>query len=143
MKPPSRSGLGRPASVTLEALLVLPVLLVVVLGGVELGLLVSTRHQLWGACREVGRLAACGHERVRLEGVLAQYLGEASSSKAELILADENGQTVFQPSDIPSGQIISVTLRLPATSAAPDLLRVFGLSLRDQIMEARTVWRRE
>lgn len=139
----SLAGTSRRASVTIEALLVLPVLLIVAAGGVELGMLLSTRHQLWGACREIGRLAACGHDRARLEAVLTHYLGDARSAHAELVLVDKTGRTVAQPSEIPAGETITVMLRLPASCAAPDLLRLVGFSLHGQVIEAQTVWRRE
>nr|BAL54047.1 hypothetical protein HGMM_F12C05C30 [uncultured Planctomycetota bacterium] len=133
----------RSASLSVEALLVLPVLLVVILGGIELGLLLSARHQLFGACREVGRLAALGHDRPQLASILVQYLGESKSANAELIIADEHGQTVHSPREIPAGRPVMVIVRLPATCAAPDLLRLVGFSLRNQILEVQTVWRRE
>jgi hypothetical protein len=134
---------ARPGSLSVEALLVLPVLLVVVLGGVELGLLLGARHQLWGACREVGRLAALGHDRSCLEATLQRYLGEAKATHAELVITDEHGEPVHQPSEIPAGQPVVVLVRLPATCAAPDLLRLVGFCLKGQQLEVQTVWRRE
>ncbi|MDW8222380.1 MAG: pilus assembly protein [Gemmatales bacterium] len=133
----------RPGSTTLEALLVFPVLLIVVLGGVELGFLLQARHQLWGACREVGRRAALGHEPAQLQTTLEQYLGPGKSVDAELCLLDEQGRAVVRPAEIPPGASVTVLLRLPATSAAPDLLRWVGFSLQGQILEVQTVWRRE
>ncbi|MCS7168488.1 MAG: TadE/TadG family type IV pilus assembly protein [Gemmatales bacterium] len=133
----------RFGSATLETLLVFPVLLIVVLGGLELGLLIHARHQLWGACREVGRRAALGQEPAQLRATLEQYLGPGKSVDAELSLLDEQGRAVVRPAEIPPGAPVTVVLRLPATSAAPDLLRWVGFSLQGQILEVHTVWRRE
>lgn len=133
----------RPGSVTLEALLVLPVLLLVLLGSVEFGLLLSCRHQLWGACREAGRLAALGHGRDRIHAAICQYLGESRANQAEIEVEDGSGKACREPGEIPPGEPVRLRLRLPAPCAAPDLLRFVGFSLQGQMLEVETVWRRE
>jgi len=129
--------------VTLEALFVLPVLLLVLLGSVEFGLLLSCRHQLWGACREAGRLAALGHGRDRIHAVVCQYLGESRASQAEIEVEDGSGKACREPGEIPPGETVRLRLRLAAPCAAPDLLRFVGFSLQGQMLEVETVWRRE
>jgi hypothetical protein len=136
-------GRSRRGSLTVEALLVLPVLLLVALGSVEFGLLLSCRHQLWGACREAGRLAALGHPRSRIHAAVCQYLGETRASHTELCLEDDQGHAVSEPGEIPAGTTVRVRLRIPATCAAPDLLRFAGFSLQGMMLEVHTVWRRE
>jgi len=136
-------GRSRRGSLTVEALLVLPVLLLVALGSVEFGLLLSCRQQLWGACREAGRLAALGHPRSRIHAAVCQYLGETRANHAELCLEDDQGNAIAEPGEVPAGSAVRVRLRLPARCAAPDLLRFVGFSLDGMMLEAHTVWRRE
>jgi hypothetical protein len=125
--------------VAIEALLVLPVLGLIVLGMVELGLLMGLQEQLQAACREGGRVAALGGSEQDVAAAVERHLGggELSQAQIETVLRYQNGKPVA------SGDPVEVWVSIPATAVVPDLLWFVGFSLEKQTLVARTVMRKE
>lgn len=130
---------GRRGGLTLELLLVLPVLLTVLLGTVEFSLWLAAQQQVVLASREGARAAATGAAVDEVEAVVRRVLGDARFASAELAvqITDPAGQP------IPPGDPVAVAVRLPARTVVPDLLVFIGLSIRNESLVARTVLRKE
>jgi Flp pilus assembly protein TadG len=129
----------RRGSLAVELLIVLPVLLGILLGMVEFSMLLVSRQELLTASREGARVAAIGGSQADVEAAVRQFLGAGSLSQATIttVLADNQGQP------LPSGSPVAVTVSIPATQAAPDLLVFIGFSLRGENLIAQTVMRKE
>jgi Flp pilus assembly protein TadG len=129
----------RRASIALESLFVLPILVIVALAVVEFSMLISARQQLLAASREGARAAATGGSPREIELAVRSRLGHGTLSQAKIrtILVDEDGRPLA------SGEPVVVQVEVPATAASPDLLRVIGYSLRQQTVTAYTAMRKE
>jgi hypothetical protein len=134
---------GRRGAATFELLLVLPILLIVILAGVQFSMLLSSRQHLAGASREGARLAAQGADQSQVEEIVRRYLGDTRLQDAEVWLTNSEGETVHSGQDVPVGQAVEVWVRVPAAKAAPNLLKWIGLSNHGDEVVARTVMRRE
>lgn len=136
---PPRRRARRRAGAALELLLVFPVLLSLLLAMVQFSMLLAARQQLTGASREAARVAAQGGDLVAVQTAASLYLGSGSLANAQVVasVTDANGMP------LPSGAPVAVTVQVPATQAAPDLLAYVGLSLRNEMLSAQTVMRKE
>jgi hypothetical protein len=134
--PPRRR---RRASLTVELLLVAPIVLAVLLGTVEFSLLSVARQQVQAASREGARVAALGGTAAEVELAVRRFLGAGPYGAAEVdvVVSDAFGNP------IPSGEPVAVGVRLPAAAAVPDLLPFAGLSLRGETLAALTTMRKE
>jgi Flp pilus assembly protein TadG len=119
---------------TLELLLVLPIVLAVCLGLVELSLLLMSMQRVQSAssaaCR-VGTLPANdpAAQRQAMEEVAAKALGTVGMASSYQ-MQSQIGQYAGDP--------VIVEVTVPMTAAAPDLLRTFGFSLRGRVLTAHT-----
>jgi hypothetical protein len=136
---PPRRRPRRRAGVALELLLVFPILLSLLLAMVQFSMLLAARQQLAGASREAARVAAQGGNLTAVQAAAALYLGQGNLSNAQ-VLAVLTGPTGLP---LPSGAPVSVTVQVPATQAAPDLLAFVGISLKNDVISAQTVMRKE
>ena len=130
----------RRAGAALELLLVLPVLLSLLLAMVQFSMLLVARQQLAGASREAARVAAQGGDLTAVQAAAALYLGQgnlAANAQVLASLTDDGGMPLL------SGAPVAVVVQVPATQAAPDLLAFVGLSLKDEMLSAQTVMRKE
>jgi len=129
----------RPASLALELLLVLPVLLILVLALVELGMILGARERLTAACRDGARVAALGGNEWDVEDAVRRHLGDSALNEAriEMDLRNERGRL------LPSGSPVHVGVKAPAVLAAPDLLAMIGFSISDEVIEVHAVMRKE
>jgi Flp pilus assembly protein TadG len=132
-------GQTRRGAMAVELMFVLPVLLAFLFGTVEFSMLLLARQQLLVASREGARVAALGGSSADVEQNTRLFLGTGSLSQAtvEVILTDAEGQPVM------TGGPVAVTVSLPATQAAPDLLAFLGFSLQQETILAQTVMRKE
>jgi Flp pilus assembly protein TadG len=137
INPPRRAR--RRAGVAVELLLVFPILLSLLLAMVQFSMLLVARQQLAGASREAARVAAQGGDLTAVQTAASLYLGQGNLSNAvvEAVLTDSNGMP------LPSGAPVAVTVQVAATQAAPDLLRFVGVSLKNEVLSAQTVMRKE
>ena len=130
---------ARRAGVALELLLVFPILLSLLLAMVQFSMLLAARQQLAGASREAARVAAQGGDLTAVQATAALYLGQGNLSNAQVlaVLTDPSGLP------LPSGAPVAVTVQVPANQAAPDLLAFAGLSIKNEVLSAQTVLRKE
>jgi hypothetical protein len=127
------SGRGRTGNASVELLLLLPVLIAVIVAGVEFSMLLAVRQQLTAASREGARVAALGGDEQAIKDAVWHTLGSGNTATAELDVT------------IPKhcGEPVEVWLKLPATAAVPDLLRYVGYSIQGETIVVRTVMRKE
>jgi Flp pilus assembly protein TadG len=130
---------GRRATVALELLLALPVLVGVLLGVVEFGLMLVAQQQLVAASREGARVASQGGAQTDIVQAVHQFLGAGSLSNANIaaVLTDAMGQPLA------SGQPVTVTVSIPATQVAPDFLGFIGFSIAGENLVGQTTMRKE
>lgn len=134
----ARSRRRRGAVQSIELLLLLPVLVVLIFGCLELAFLFSANSRLKAASLAACRVAAlplddAQEHRRQIRHAVEQVLERDHFVKAyELVL--EIGRSAGDP--------VAVELRLPMKSATPDLLGpVF--TLKGKELRARTVMRKE
>jgi Flp pilus assembly protein TadG len=131
----SRAG----AALTVEFLLVLPVVVGLMFAIIEFGMLLAAAQKVKTAtdvaCR-VGTLPAASPDQ--LEAAVRQAATRALVSRR---LAEAH-ELQFEPGQY-SGDPVAVEIRVPMKAAAPDLLRMFGFGLKGRWLAARTVLRKE
>jgi Flp pilus assembly protein TadG len=129
----------RRGVLTLELVLVLPILLIVVLGVVQLSLMLLANQAL-GAAASVGARAASlpGATSASVEAAVAQAL-------APWRFAGDIDPVAVTPDPLfaPTGAPMSVTVSIDTTDAAPNLLQYIGLSIEGQKLQATYVARKE
>jgi hypothetical protein len=117
-----------------ELLLVLPILLTICLGMVELSMLLMGMQRVQAAslaaCR-VGTLPASDqvYQRSAMEGAAWAAMGSTRMSDAATMtcqLAQHAGESVV------------VEVSVPMTAASPDLLKIIGFSLQGRTLDSRT-----
>ena len=138
-----RTSARRRGSLTVEMLLVLPIVLAFFLGMIEFSLILYSRQQLVGASREGCRVAALGGDQAEVERAVKRYLGTGRLGDAWVRLTDGQGRPIPSARFLPPGEPVQVWVELPTAHAVPDLLRFLGYSIRDDELVARTVMRRE
>ncbi|MEO8493453.1 MAG: TadE/TadG family type IV pilus assembly protein [Planctomycetota bacterium] len=131
-----RRGKARQgALLSAEMLIVAPVLMVIVFGMVETSLLISTYNQLKHAssvgCRSCSIASGVDREAVVL--AIRAALNDEKLIGAVQVTCDDSGV---------SGEICRVTIQMPMSEAAPDLLAVLGFHL-EGTLEASTAMRKE
>jgi hypothetical protein len=129
----------RRGSLTMELLLVLPIVLALLLGTVQFSLLSVARQQVMGASREGARVAARGGSAADVEATVRLYLGGGRFSNAEV----STNLNAASGLPLPSGAPVEVVVRIGATEAVPDLLPFLGFSLSGEHLLGRTVMRKE
>lgn len=139
----SRPRPQRRGVLALELLFVFPILLVLVLAVVQFGLTLHARQQLLAASREGCRVAAVGGSPEQVTEAVRKCLGAGRLGQAETTISDETGAPVPPGSDVPSGELVQVWVRIPAGFVVPDLLRFIGVSQRNTELVGRTTMRRE
>jgi TadE-like protein len=133
----------RRGSLTVELILVFPILLGLLLGMIEFSMLLFSRQQLTAASREGARIAALGGELQDVERTVVRCLGDGRLADAEVVMTDAAGHPITTADAVPTGEPIEVWVRLPAKHAVPDLLWFIGYSIRNDEIVARTVMRKE
>ncbi|NBO92737.1 MAG: hypothetical protein EBV06_10580 [Planctomycetia bacterium] len=129
----------RRAVAAVELLFVLPVLLTVLLGTVELSLWLTAQQTVSLSSREGARTAALGGDNTAVQDAVRLTLGDARYAQATVVayLTDDSGNPVD------SGQPVSVVVQLPVSSVVPDLLAFTGLTIRNLQLVGQTVMRKE
>jgi hypothetical protein len=131
---PRRSG-----SLSLELLLVFPILVALLLATIEFSMLAVVRQQVLTASREGARVAAQGGDASEVERAVHVFLGGGTLANAEVqtVLTDDKGNPLFP------GDPVTVLVRVPADRAVPDLLPFIGQSIRGEFVVGCTVMRKE
>lgn len=128
----------RRGSLTLELLLVLPILMTVVLGAFEFSMLAQARQQLLTASREGTRVAALGGTVADVEQATQQALsGSLQNATIQLNITDADGVP------LPSGQPVSVAVSVNVGQVVPDLLAFIGYNIANETLVGQTVMRKE
>lgn len=110
---------------------------------VQFGMSLHANQQLTAASREGARVAACGGSVADVENRVKQVLGNGRLSEAEVIVEGETGGDASIDNNIPSGDAVTVWVRLPMNRAVPDLLRFIGYSIKEDDFIAKAVMRKE
>ena len=125
----SRIGKSRGGSLTMELVFVLPILGVLLLGIFEYSLLFFARGEVVDASRAGARFASlAGSSTVEIEQRVLNTLSPRLRGTAEIGI--ESG--VF------SGDPVSVAVKVPMSSAAPDLLWPIGFGLNGKHLISQT-----
>jgi Flp pilus assembly protein TadG len=119
---------GRRAALTIEVLLIMPVLLMVLLAVVEFSLLIVAGQRLADASARGARAAAQGASLPEIRKVVQISLGKGNLSAAKV--------SAFVPPH--AGQPVEVVVQLPAAQAVPDLLSFVGFSIKNTNLSRRT-----
>jgi Flp pilus assembly protein TadG len=137
LRSPRATRLGAVLSV--ELLLVLPILGALCLGIVELSLLLMGMQRVEAASSAACRVATLpASDPAALEQAVRAAAAQALL-KQPLVQAQE---IQFDLGQFP-GDPVMVEVRVPMTAAAPDLLNMLGISLQGRKLVSRTVMRKE
>lgn len=124
----------RRGVLTIEMLLVLPILLFVLMAVFEFSILLFARSSVVQSCRVAARQASLGAvDQSQVEDVVRQVLSP-------------NLQNNLVVNYIPasrSGEVVTVYVQVPMTNAAPDLLWPIGFSLQGRYLTQETCVVRE
>lgn len=126
---------NRPASVTLEAAFILPVLLVVVFALVEFAMVIAAEQRLAEASGVACRTAAVGRSDADAKEAVKAVLGDKQYSAADV--------AIDRRKDPHLGEVVEVRVALPAKAAAPCVLRSCGVKMSDDTLIGRTLMRAE
>lgn len=139
----ARDHTSRRGSLTMELLLVFPIVVALLLGMVEFSMILLSRQQLLAASREGARVAALGGDRQEVRNAVRRYLGTGRLAATEVKLTNAAGEPIASGQAVPTGEAVEVWLKLPTNHAVPDLLKFVGFSIKKDELVARTVMRRE
>jgi hypothetical protein len=143
----------RRAVLSLELIMVLPVLLLVLLATVEFGILLMSSQGV-GAAAAVGSRNAALPSSSRtsvvaaVDTALSGYVWK-NFRQVEIFVDSGGGFVKDTPvpgtllANAPSGSIVSVTVNVEMDEAAPDLLKYFGISLNGKYLTTTYVTRKE
>lgn len=134
-RPRPRRRNDRPASVSFEALLVIPVLLAVVVALVEFAMLIAAEQKLAEASGVACRTAAVGRSDDDCRHAVKAVLGKKQYDAADI--------KIDRRRDPHCGDVVEVCIHLPAKAAAPCVLRSCGVKLTDDTLVGRTYMRAE
>jgi Flp pilus assembly protein TadG len=127
------------ATVAVELLFVLPLLLLLIMAAVEVGMLLSVQQQLQLASREGARVAALGGDEADVASAVRLVLGRGALTGATIFaeLTDNNGNP------LPSGAPVVVVVSIATQAVVPNLVGWSGAALAGQTISAQTVMRKE
>jgi Flp pilus assembly protein TadG len=152
MKLSPRRPQDRRAAVAVEAAIVLPVLLIMMLGIWEVGRIIQVQQMLVNAAREGARLAAGGYvnstpvTNTMVEQTVRDYLRSAglpttAVNNAQIILTCQVSPGWTHPSDAQPLDQFRVTVRIPAGAAFDSLRWSFVTKITSKSdMEAYVDW---
>lgn len=114
---------------SMELVLVMPILAIVLFALFEFSLLFSARTSVVEACRMGARLATVpGVQPADVENEVRRVLPTRLSNQCQIrTLIGEN-----------TGDPVSVIVRVPMQSASPDLLWPVGFSLKGQVLQSES-----
>jgi Flp pilus assembly protein TadG len=145
----SRKG----AVLSLELIMVMPILLMVLLATVEFGILLMSSQGV-GAAAAVGSRNAALPSSSRASVVSAvdsALVGYVWKNTRQIEVFVDSGAGFVKDTAVPgtllqnapSGSVVSVTVNVEMDNAAPDLLKYFGLSLNNKYLRTTYVTRKE
>lgn len=115
----------RQGILTIELLMVLPILFTVLLAVFEFSILFFARSSVVQACRVAARQASLGvTDQAEIENVVNRVLSPNL----------QNNHSVYLVPAARAGEVTTVGLQVPMSSAAPDLLWPIGFSLQGRYL---------
>ncbi len=115
----------RQGVLTIELLMVLPILFTVLLAVFEFSILFFARSSVVQACRVAARQASLGvTDQAEIENVVNRVLSPNL----------QHNHSVYLVPAARAGEITTVGLQVPMSSAAPDLLWPIGFSLQGRYL---------
>lgn len=125
----SKTKRTRRGFLTMEFVMVMPILATVLFGLFEFSLLFSARTSVVEACRTGARLATVpGVQPQDVEAEVKRILPTRLSRQCEVrTIAGEH-----------SGDPVTVVVRVPMHSASPDLLWPIGFSLKGEYLQSQS-----
>jgi Flp pilus assembly protein TadG len=127
----------RRGTLSVEALFVLPLFLLVVLGAVGIADLVVSEQLVDEAAGRAARAAALGGSPEEVSAAVRAVLGEARANQTTVTVRGTDGK---DPSEVPPGGLLEVRVAIPARHATTTgLAPVPG----DELLLGRTVMQRE
>jgi len=123
-----RGPLGRRGAIlSMELVLVLPIFLLLIFGIAEFSMLMSAHARIGAAAQSgVRMMSLSGASASEVEERVADLLGSSLSGGSQINI---------EPAEY-AGQIGRIYVRVPMSSASPDLLWMTGFSLADRYLEA-------
>ena len=132
-KPARRSRLG--AVLSMELILVLPIVMALLFGMIEIGMLWSSGQRVKEAAAAGSRVAGFrGADELAIRRAVEQGLGRKA-----LVKSYELNVTKIQENP----NEVCVTVTVPMSAAAPDMLKFVGFSLVGRTLTAESIMRRE
>ena len=132
---------------SIELIIVLPVLLVTLLAAVEFGILLMASQGVGAAANVGAREAALpSSSKASVEAAVAAAVQGWIWKDDHAVLIFVNGIKDVSGSVLataPSGATVSVTVKVPMDEAAPRLLNTFGISLAGKELITTYVTRKE
>jgi Flp pilus assembly protein TadG len=123
---PVTSG-RRGAILSMELVLILPIILVLIFSIVEFSMLMSAQTRVANAAQNGARLMSlCTYSDQEVQETVRSQLGPELAADSEIVI---------QPA-IHAGEIGRVTIRVPMSKASPDLLWMTGFSLQNRFINA-------
>ncbi len=144
----SRARRRKGAVLSIELVMVVPILLSILLALVEFGILLMATQGV-GAGASVGARAAgvASSSRASVEAAIDTALQGWVWQGQHEVLIFVNGQADTGSNHLlasaVTGDVVSVTVKVPMDQAAPDLLRYFGISIADKELISTYVTRKE
>jgi Flp pilus assembly protein TadG len=122
------------ALLSVELVFVLPILLIILFGFVELSLLLMGMQRVQAASSAACRVATLPATDADLQQQAMREAAAGALGKAGMV------ETFQMNSDIGpnAGDPVAVEISVPMAAAAPDLLRVIGFSLQGRQLVVRT-----
>jgi Flp pilus assembly protein TadG len=140
----------RGAILSLELIMVLPILLIVLLATVEFGILLMSSQGVGAAASVGARNAALPSSSLAsvTDAVSTALDGYSWQGKQEVVVFVDSGSGFVRDNgpvlaNAPSGSVVSVTVNVPSDQAAPNLLQYFGISLSGKELTTTYVTRKE
>ncbi len=131
-----RNRLG--AILSVELLILLPIVLILIGAVVEFGMLMSARTRVLNAAREAARIASLGGDHAEIASAVQLVLGEQLGKRARVFI-----DSALLDGTVERGDPVSVKVSVPSELAAPNLLRWIGIDRRGQMLESTAAMRRE
>ena len=130
----TRRAVRRRGVLTIEMLMVLPILVIALMAVFEFSMLFFARSSVVQASRLAARQATLGvTTQEELDALVNRVLSPALAQNHEVYLIPASR----------AGEVVTVGLRVPMSSAAPDLLWPVGFSLQGRYLAEETSLVRE
>jgi hypothetical protein len=123
----------RRGGVTVEMMLLMPILMAILVAVVEMSMLVMATQEVSEASALGARLGSRGGSSEDVRAAICHALGNGRLREAEVAV-------VIPPH---SGEVVEVVVRIRADKAVPDVLRFIGFGLKGKELVGRTVLRKE